>query len=99
MGDTSVEFMALADAGEASLVYRDCGYAAGLLRQLQQRWRKKSVSRADRVIHTPGIVVDDVSVSPAATRRLLRGTAETVSQLCFVPGTHELNEVKAERLW
>ncbi len=28
-GDTSVEFMALADAGEASLVYcDDCGFAA-----------------------------------------------------------------------
>ncbi|MBF0905632.1 MAG: proline--tRNA ligase, partial [Atopobium sp.] len=27
-GDTSVEFMALAEAGEASLVYCDCGYAA-----------------------------------------------------------------------
>ena len=28
-GDTSVEFMALADAGEASLVWCDCGFAAG----------------------------------------------------------------------
>ena len=56
-------------------------------------------------IHTPGIgSIDDVAeflhVSPAATRKalaLVDGNGKPV--VCFVPGTHELNEVKAEHVF
>ena len=101
-GDTSVEFMALADAGEASLVYCDCGYAA----DTEAAAAKINVEERDPgqmcEIHTPGIgSIDDVAeflhVSPAATRKalaLVDGNGSPV--VCFVPGTHELNEVKAE---
>lgn len=101
-GDTSVEFMALAEAGEASLVYCDCGYAA----DTEAAAAKINVEERDPgqmcEIHTPGIgSIDDVAdflhVSPAATRKalaLVDGNGKPV--VCFVPGTHELNEVKAE---
>lgn len=101
-GDTSVEFMALADAGEASLVYCDCGYAA----DTEAAAAKINVEEREPgqmcEIHTPGIgSIDDVAeflhVSPAATRKalaLVDGNGKPV--VCFVPGTHELNEVKAE---
>ena len=101
-GDTSVEFMALADAGEASLVYCDCGYAA----DTEAAAAKINVEEREPgqmcEIHTPGIgSIDDVAeflhVSPAATRKalaLVDGNDKPV--VCFVPGTHELNEVKAE---
>lgn len=101
-GDTSVEFMALADAGEASLVYCDCGYAA----DTEAAAAKINVEEREPgqmcEIHTPGIgSIEDVAeflhVSPAATRKalaLVDGNGKPV--VCFVPGTHELNEVKAE---
>lgn len=101
-GDTSVEFMALADAGEASLVYCDCGYAA----DTEAAAAKINVEEREPgqmcEIHTPGIgSIDDVAeflhVFPAATRKalaLVDGNGKPV--VCFVPGTHELNEVKAE---
>lgn len=101
-GDTSVEFMALAESGEASLVYCDCGYAA----DTEAAAAKINVEEREPgqmcEIHTPGIgSIDDVAeflhVSPAATRKalaLVDGNGKPV--VCFVPGTHELNEVKAE---
>ena len=101
-GDISVEFMALAEAGEASLVYCDCGYAA----DTEAAAAKINVEEREPgqmcEIHTPGIgSIDDVAeflhVSPAATRKalaLVDGNGKPV--VCFVPGTHELNEVKAE---
>lgn len=101
-GDTSVEFMALAEAGEASLVYCDCGYAA----DTEAAAAKINVEEREPgqmcEIHTPGIgSIDDVAeflhVSPAATRKalaLVDGNGKPV--VCFVPGTHELNEVKTE---
>ena len=104
-GDTSVEFMALAEAGEASLVYCDCGYAA----DTEAAAAKINVEEREPgqmcEIHTPGIgSIDDVAeflhVSPAATRKalaLVDGNGKPV--VCFVPGTHELNEVKAEHVF
>ena len=101
-GDTSVEFMALAEAGEASLVYCDCGYAADTEAAAAKINVEERESGKMREIHTPGIgSIDDVAeflhVTPAATRKalaLVDGNGKPV--VCFVPGTHELNEVKAE---
>ena len=104
-GDTSVEFMALAEAGEASLVYCDCGYAADTEAAAAKINVEERESGKMREIHTPGIgSIDDVAeflhVSPAATRKalaLVDGNGKPV--VCFVPGTHELNEVKAEHVF
>lgn len=104
-GDTSVEFMALADAGEASLVYCDCGYAADTEAAAAKINVEERESGKMYEIHTPGIgSIDDVAeflhVSPAATRKalaLVDGNGKPV--VCFVPGTHELNEVKAEHVF
>ena len=104
-GDTSVEFMALAEAGEASLVYCDCGYAADTEAAAAKINVEERESGTMCEIHTPGIgSIDDVAeflhVSPAATRKalaLVDGNGKPV--VCFVPGTHELNEVKAEHIF
>ncbi|WP_455039596.1 proline--tRNA ligase [Lancefieldella parvula] len=101
-GDTSVEFMALAEAGEASLVYCDCGYAADTEAAAAKIKVEEREPGQMCEIHTPAIgSIDDVAeflhVSPAATRKalaLVDGNGKPV--VCFVPGTHELNEVKAE---
>ena len=101
-GDTSVEFMALAEAGEASLVYCDCGYAADTEAAAAKIKVEEREPGQMCEIYTPDIgSIDDVAeflhVSPAATRKalaLVDGNGKPV--VCFVPGTHELNEVKAK---
>ncbi|WP_428847248.1 proline--tRNA ligase [Olsenella intestinalis] len=102
-GDTSVEFMAIADSGEAELVYcDDCGFAADT----------EAASAAVNVVdgeagelervETPGCAsIEDVSrflsIPEAATRKALALIdGEGRPTVVFVPGDHEMNDVKAE---
>ena len=103
-GDTSVEFMALADAGEASLVYCDeCGYAA------DDEAASTQVAVLDgpgdgvlTKIETPGVhTIEDLAslldVPRSATvKSLCIIDAEGAPVLALVPGDHELNDCKAE---
>lgn len=106
-GDTSVEFMALAEAGEAALVYCDeCGFAA------DEEAASTSIAVADATgngtlteVHTPGIgTIEDVArffdLPHNATRKALALIAQDGTRVvCIVPGDHELNECKAEKLF
>ncbi len=106
-GDTSVEFMALADAGEASLVYCDaCGFAA----DDEAATTRIPVSEGPgdgtlQKVHTPGLgtieaVADFFGFPENGTRKslaLIDGEGRAV--VAIVPGDHELNEVKAEHLF
>ncbi|MCH4084222.1 MAG: proline--tRNA ligase [Olsenella sp.] len=102
-GDTSVEFMAIADAGEAALVYcDDCGFAA------DTEAATAAINLVDgeagdlEKIATPGASTIEalakfLNVPEAGTRKalaLVDGDGKPV--VCFVPGDHELNDVKAE---
>lgn len=103
-GDTSVEFMALADAGEASLVWCDCGYAADteaaqvLIEVADGPTTEDGQTFA---IDTPGIstiaeLARFLDIEESACRKaiaLVDGEGRPV--LCLVPGDHELNDVKA----
>ena len=103
-GDTSVEYMALADAGEASLVYcDDCGFAA------DDEAASKSVAVLDgpgsgdlTKIETPGVhSIEDLSKfldipENATVKSLCVIDAEGNPVLALVPGDHELNDCKAE---
>ena len=106
-GDTSVEFMALADAGEAALVYCDsCGFAA------DEEAATTTVAVTEgpgdgtlTKVHTPGLgSIGDVAAffgfPENGTRKslaLITGDGEPV--VCIVPGDHELNDCKAEKLF
>ena len=103
-GDTSVEFMALADAGEASLVYcDDCGFAAD----------DEAASTRVAVVAGPGdgtltkvetpgcstieAVAEFFGVPQNATvKSLCLVDGEGRNTLVLVPGDHELNECKAD---
>ena len=102
-GDTSVEFMAIAESGEAELVYcDDCGFAADT----------EAASAAVNVVdgeagelervETPNCAsIEDVSrflsIPEAATRKALALIdGEGRPTVVFVPGDHEMNDVKAE---
>ena len=106
-GDTSVEFMALADAGEAALVYcDDCGFAA------DDEAARTSVEVTEgpgdgtlQKVHTPGLgTIEAVAAffgfPENGTRKSLALIAEDGTPVvCIVPGDHELNECKAEHLF
>ena len=105
-GDTSVEFMALADSGEASLVWCDCGFAA------DDEAAKTTVEVAEGVgdgtlekVYTPSLgSIEAISaffdVPESATRKSLALVAEDGTRVvAIVPGDHELNEIKASHLF
>ncbi len=101
-GDSSVEFMAIADAGEAELVYcDDCGFAA----DTEAATAKVAISEGEagdlQKVSTPnaGSIADVAAflgVPENGTRKALalvdgNGTPTVV----FVPGDHDMNDCKA----
>lgn len=106
-GDTSVEFMALADAGEASLVYcDDCGFAA----DDEAASTKVSVTEGPgngtlKKVETPGLgtieaVAEFFGFPKNGTRKSLALIdSEGKPVVAIVPGDHELNECKAEHVF
>lgn len=106
-GDTSVEFMALADAGEASLVYcDDCGFAA------DDEAASTNVSVTEgpgngklEKVETPGLgtieaVAEFFGFPKNGTRKSLALIdSEGKPVVAIVPGDHELNECKAEHVF
>ena len=106
-GDTSVEFMALADAGEASLVYCDaCGFAAD--DEAAVTTIVVTEGPGDGIlqkVHTPGLgtieaVAEFFGFPENGTRKSLALVAEDGTKVvAIVPGDHELNECKAEKLF
>ncbi len=103
-GDTSVEFMALADAGEASLVYcDDCGYAAD--DEAATTTLVVTEGPGDgtlQKVSTPGMgTIESVAkffgFPENGTRKSLALIdAEGAPVLAIIPGDHELNDCKAE---
>lgn len=100
-GSVTTEFMALADAGEADLVYCDCGLAANT---------EVAVATIQPMIHevascekiaTPGVntiaaLAGFLAIPEAATVKALSGKdGEGNVVVLFIPGDHELNELKA----
>ena len=101
-GDTSVEFMALADAGEAALVYCDCGFAADTEAARASIAVEEGPGDVCERIETPcegsiASLAEFMGVSERACRKSLAIIAEDGTPvLCLLPGDHELCEVKAE---
>ncbi len=102
-GSVTTEFMALAEAGEAELVYCSCGYAAdteaGACHPHPTTYEVKGLER----ISTPGIhTIEDLAaflnIPATSTVKALSGKdADGKLVVMFVPGDHELNEIKASR--
>ncbi len=106
-GDTSVEYMALADAGEASLVYCDeCGFAA----DDEAASTKVAVTEGPgdgtlEKVYTPEMgtiakVAEFFGFPENGTRKSLALIdAEGKPVVAIVPGDHELNDCKAEHVF
>ncbi len=106
-GDTSVEFMALADAGEAALVYCDaCGYAADdEAASTQVAVTEGPGDGSLQKVHTPGMgtiaaVAAFFDFPENGTRKSLALIdAAGAPVVAIVPGDHELNDCKAEHVF
>lgn len=105
-GDSSIEYMALADAGEASLVWCDCGFAA------DDEAASTAIVVTDgpgdgtlQKVSTPGLGTIDAVASffgfpENATRKSLALIdGEGAAVVAIIPGDHELNDVKATKIF
>ena len=101
-GDTSVEYMAIADAGEAEIVWCDCGFAADTEAATAQVTVVEGTEGDLEKVHTPdcGTIAELavlLSVPESATRKALAVvTGDGKPAIVIVPGDHEMNDVKAE---
>lgn len=106
-GKVTKEYLALAEAGEAELVYCKCGYAANteVGEAVIVRENVSDVEVEMREVHTPG-----TSTIAALAEFMGVKTCETVKALAakdadgrlllfFIPGDRELNTIKAEKLY
>jgi prolyl-tRNA synthetase len=104
-GKVTAEFMALADSGEAAIVYcSDCEYAADAEAAGTVVPRGPAVvePRAMKKVHTPGVrTIADLAgflgISSHDTVKTMAGEAEGRLVFLLVPGDRELNAIKAER--
>jgi prolyl-tRNA synthetase len=103
-GKVTSEFMALADSGEAELVYCDCGYAADVeaASTVVPRHPQVTEPRDMRKVHTPGIrtiaeLAAFLDIPEHDTVKTMAGKLPDGTLVYFcVPGDRELNPVKAE---
>ena len=101
-GDTSVEYMALAEAGEAELVWCDCDYAADVEAACVGIDVEEGPGTECERIETPcegsiASLAALLGVSEKACRKSFAIIAQDETPvLCLLPGDHELNDVKAE---
>lgn len=103
-GSVTCEFHALADAGEAELVYcPSCDYAANTEAGACLPHPTEHLVAACEKIATPGVatiasLAEFLGIEESATVKAMVGKdAEGRIVALFIPGDHELNELKAER--
>ena len=104
-GSVTCEFHALADAGEDDLVYcPDCDYAANTEAGACCAHAVQYDAAECKKIETPGVdsiesLAKFLGIEEAATVKAMVGKdPEGKVVAFFVPGNHELNEIKAERV-
>lgn len=104
-GKVTTEFMALADNGEAELVYCDCGWAANV--EVAQTVVPRTPAVTEPVemkkVHTPELrtiaeLAAAFDIAEHDTVKTMAGkTPEGRLVLLCVPGDRELNPIKADR--
>lgn len=104
-GSVSCEFMALADAGEAELVYCECGYAANAeagegLADPTEYTSYDSLTKIETPdVHTIEDLANFLKIEESATVKAMVGKdGEGHIVALFLPGDHELNEIKASQV-
>lgn len=104
-GSVTCEFMALADAGEAELVYcPSCDYAANTeAGECRCHPTEYPIDHCEKIA-TPGVttiatLAEFLGIEESATVKAMVGkNAEGEVVALFIPGDHELNELKVSRV-
>lgn len=102
-GKVTTEFMALAESGEAELVYCDCGYAAnteaGECYSHPGFYDVQELTKIDTPgIHTIDELASFLNIPSSSTVKALCGKDSDGNLIAlFIPGCHELNEIKISR--
>ncbi len=104
-GSVTCEFHALAEAGEDDLVYcPDCDYAANNEAGVCHAHPVEYAASECKKVETPGVssiesLAKFLGIEEAATVKAMVGKdVEGAVFALFIPGDHELNEIKAERV-
>lgn len=103
-GKVTTEFMALAESGEADLVYCSCGYAAdaeaGACLARPTLYEVDAMEKtATPDVHTIAELAAFLNIPESSTVKALSGKDAEGNLVClFIPGDHELNELKIEGL-
>ena len=103
-GSETCEFMAIADAGESDLLHCACGYAADAEASASGITCTDNPDRELEKIATPNVhTIDELASfldAPAnSLAKALSGTGDDgETYVLFIPGDHELNEIKIEAL-
>lgn len=104
-GSVTCEFHALAEAGEDELVYcPDCDYAANNEAGVCHAHPTQYEAAECKKIETPGVssiesLAKFLGIEESATVKAMVGKDEEGAVVAlFIPGDHELNEIKAQRV-
>lgn len=103
-GSVTCEFMALAEAGEAELVHCSCGYAAnseaGDCLPTPTLYDVPAIEKiATPDVHTIAELAEFLNIPESSTVKALSGKNDEGKLIVmFVPGDHEVNELKAARV-
>ncbi|MGN0034905.1 MAG: proline--tRNA ligase, partial [Coriobacteriales bacterium] len=103
-GKVSTEYMALAESGESDIVYCDCGFSADVETAAGAIAVEESVDDGIKKIPTPDIgtiaaLAEFLGVPENATVKALSGKdADGRIVVLFIPGDHELNDIKISRV-
>ena len=103
-GSVTCEFHALAEAGEDELVYcPDCDYAANNEAGVCHAHATEYPASECKQIETPGVssiesLAKFLGIEESATVKAMVGKdTDGAVVVLFIPGDHELNEIKAQR--
>lgn len=102
-GKVSREFMALADAGEAQIVHCSCGYAANTEAGACVASPTEHTCPDCEKVATPGVhTIEELaaflSIPASSCMKAFSGKdGQGAPWVVFVPGDHEVNELKAQR--
>ncbi len=103
-GKVTTEFMALAEAGEAEIVYCSCGYAADVeagecIVHPTEYVRDEMEKIATPGIHTIEELSEFLDIPALSCMKALSGKdADGNLIVLFIPGDHELNEIKINQV-
>ncbi len=103
-GSETCEFMAIADAGESDLLHCACGYAAdaeasaaGIACTDNPDCELEKIATPN--VHTIDELASFLDVPANSLAKALSGTGDDgETYVLFIPGDHELNEIKIEAL-